>query len=999
LGLDFGTLNFKAALVKPGIPLEIVLTKDSKRKEAAAAAFKPKRDGQNAIVAEVGTFPERAYGSDALALQGRIPGEVFPNLKPLLGLPWSETANAAVEAYKERYPAVQAAQVREMGTTMFMSAAFAKEEMPWSVEELLAMELANVKRNAEAMAGKGNTVEDAVVTVPAFYTADERRAIERAADLAGLSVNALVTDGLAVGLDYAKSRTFPEVTAGGKAEVHLVFDMGAGSTTATLLRFQGRSVKDVGRFNKTVQEVAVLGTGWDRTLGGDSLNQVIVNDYVHKFLTKPVLKSRGVQAEEIKGNGRVMSRLWKEAEKARQVLSANTQTSSSFEELLPEIDFRTKLTRADFESLTSSFADRVAGPINDALAVAKLTMADVDSVILFGGAVRTPFVQKKLEEVAGGSGKLRSNVNADESAVFGAAFKGAGLSPSFKVKEIRNSDIAGYATGMTFTDAGKDRRQGLFSATSPVGHGAATKQVNFKDKEDFAFALYQVINGVDRPVTRVQTANLTASVKELNSNFGCENNDISTRFSIKLSNIDGLPEVIGGTVSCEVEGAVKSGSVGDSVKDWLGFGKKKDQDPLGESGEDDGPVEQVDAATPSSSGSSVTGSSSGASTSSKAPEKPKKRTESIPIAFSTAAQGNPQPAPEEVKRMRDRLAAFDRSDRARLAREEAMNVLESYTYYVRDFLSNTDFAPVSTETQRTAISKLLESTREFMESPALVTKATEEIFREKLSGLKKLVEPIQARRKEELGRPEKVAALRTSLEQTQKLMDMVRGQVSKASEAQSKASVLAAEKAAASPASSTTAATGDDDFADLEEPDAAGSGSGSGSGSTTATPAPPKYTDPAQFSPYTDADLTEVEGAYDSVSAWLKEKETAQGKLQSHEEPTLLVRDIEAKAAELSAVMTDLLYKKMKAPKPSSSSSSRKKPRTSAKSSKKKGKSALTATTEALEEGEATAEAKPKPSFLTVNGDDEMPTEEEILEMVNRVQGKDGKAEAEHEEL
>lgn len=985
LGLDFGTLNIKAALVKPGIPLEIVLTKDSKRKETAAVAFKPNRDSKNNVIAELGTFPERLYGGDALALQGRIPGEVYPNLKPLLGVPWTDGSNEAVEVYKGRYPAVQAVQVREMGTTMFKSDAFVQEEPPWSVEELLAMELANVKHNAESMAGKGNTVEDVVITVPPFYTADERRAIERAAGLAGLSVNALISDGLAVGLDYAKSRTFPEVTKGQKAEHHLVFDMGAGSTTATLLRFQGRSVKDVGRYNKTVQEVAVLGTGWDRTLGGDSLNQVILNDYVHKFLTKPVMKSRGIPAEEIKSNGRVMARLWKEAEKARQVLSANTETSSSFEELLPDIDFRMKLSRTDFEKLAEPFAERVAHPIETALAAAKLTMADVDSIILHGGAVRTPFVQRKLEEVAGGSAKLRSNVNADESAVFGAAFKGAGLSPSFKVKEIRDSDVAGYAADMTYTDSGKDRRQQLFSATSPIGHGATTKQVTFKDKEDFVFALYQVIDDADRPVTRMQTDNLTASVKELNTKFGCENQDITTKFSIRLSAVDGLPQVLGGTVSCDVEGTVKSGSVGDTVKDWLGFGGKKDQEPLKEGVEDDGPVEEVDAATSASSatGSSSASSGSASTSSSKVPEKPKRRTESISIGFSVSSQGNPQPAPEEVKRMRDRLAAFDRSDQARLAREEALNVLESYTYFVRDFLGNADYSSVSTDAMRTEVSKLLETTREFMESPGQAAKATEETLREKLSGLKKLVQPIQSRRKEEVARPEKVQALRSSLEQTQQLMENVREQVEKASSASSKASEMEASRSAAEAESSTTAAPSADDFDDLEEP---------GTASAMTTDAP-KYSSPADFSPYTEVDLKDVEEVYDSVSKWLAEKESEQGKLKPYEEPALLVADIESQASKLSSVMTDLIYKKMQKPKSSSSKKATKAKTSKTKASSKKGKKS--STTEAPAEETESA----RPGFVTVNSDDEMPTEEEILEMVGKAKGKGGKGSVKRDEL
>lgn len=956
LGIDFGTLNLKAALVKPGIPLEIVLSKDSKRKEVAAVAFKPNRDSKNQVLAEIGVFPERVYGGDALALQGRMPGEVFPNLKPLLGLPWSETTGASdvVGTYKSRYPAVQAQQVKEMGTVLVKSSAFVDSEPPWAVEELLAMELANVRRNAEAMAGKGTTVADAVITVPAFYTADERRAIERAADLAGLNVNALITDGLAVGLDYAKSRTFPEVTKGEKPEYHVVFDMGAGSTTATVLRFQGKSVKDVGRFNKTVQEVAVMGAGWDRTLGGDSLNQVIVEDYVQKFMTKPVLKSRGIKEEEIKSNGRLMSRLWKEAEKARTVLSANAETSSSFEELLPEIDFRTKLSRTAFEELTVDFAERVAKPIESALAAAKLTMKDIDSIILHGGAVRTPFVQRQLESYAGGTSKLRSNVNADESAVFGAAFKGASLSPSFKVKEIRDSDVASYAAGMAYADGGKQRKQQLFAPTSPVGSGAATKQVTFKDKDDFAFGLYQVVDGLDRKISKVQTSNLTDSVRELNIKFGCEKEDISTKFSIRLSAVDGLPEVLAGTVSCQVEGTEKGGSVIDSAKDWLGFGGKKGQEPLKE-GEDDGPTEEVDAATSTSAdaSASTTGSADVASeSSSKVPEKPKKRTETINLAFTVSAEGIPQPAPEEIKRMHDRLAAFDRSDKARLAREEALNVLESYTYFVRDFLGNSEYTEAATDSMRSEISKLLENTRSFMESPSDVAKATQETLKEKLSALKKLVEPIQKRRKEELARPEKVEAMRKALEQTESYIQLVKGQVEAAASASKEA-----EASSSAASSSEPVASSSDDFADLEDAE--------------TTTAAPKASDPPSMPPYTAEDVERLEAAYEHARSWFREKEGEQGKLESHEDPVLTVKDLEAEANKLSSVMTDLIYKKIRQqPKPSSS----KKPKGSKTKAAKKSRSTAA--------GDETSSGKA--ARITINPEDEMLTEEEIESMISK---------------
>lgn len=969
LGLDFGTLNLKATLVKPGIPLDIVLTKDSKRKESAAVAFKPTRDSSNNVIAELGTYPERAYGGDALSLQGRMPSEVFPNLKPLLGLPWSGEQSETVQGYKSRYPAVQATQDGKLGTTVFKSSAFNTAEEPWSVEELLAMELSNVKGNAEGMAG--NAVEDAVVTIPAFYTVDEKRAIEKAAELAGLNVMSLISDGLAVGLDYAKSRTFPTVNDGGKPEHHVVFDMGAGSATATVLRFQSRKVKDVGKYNKTVQEVAVLGTGWDRTLGGDSLNQLIVDDYINKFMTKPVLKSRGIQAEEVAKNGRVMSRVWKDAEKARHVLSANSDTHSFFEELLPEVDFKTKLTRADFEALASDYTERVPGPLKDALAAAKLTIDDIDSVILHGGAVRTPFVQRKLEEFVGKSDKIRSNVNADESAVFGAAFKAAGLSPSFKVKEIRDSDVAGYPAGITFNDGGKDRRQGLFTATSPVGNGASTKQVSFKNKDDFDFGLYQQVDDIDRAVATIKTTNLTASVAALKDRFSCEKEDVSTKFSVRLNAIDGIPEVVSGTVSCETDQAAKS--VGDSVKGWLGFGKKNEQEPLqGEDGTET--TEEVEASSTASSSATDSASSPASASSSAAPEKPKKRTESITVAFTTSTKGLPQPSQEEVKRMRDRLAAFDRSDKARYAREEALNVLESFTYYVRDFLDNSDYSPVSTQAQRDELSKLLTQTKEFMEEPKEIAKATEKVFKDRLSALKKLVEPIKQRRTESEGREDKVSALKQSLEQTDKLIDSVREQVQKAEEE--------ASKSASSASPSTTASPDPDNLEDDDE--------ASTTSSAKASPTP------SSFSPYTNEDLTSISKIHSDVSAWLNEKTTAQNKLKPHEDPVLTLKDLEAQAAKLSDAMLELVQKKIRQPKASSSSS--KKPKSKTSKAGKKGKSSSTSTSSSAA-GEAETDVPdadgPKVVKMEPGEDGEMPSEDEILRRVREAMGeKEG-----HDEL
>ncbi|KAL2053236.1 hypothetical protein ABVK25_006561 [Lepraria finkii] len=350
LGIDLGTEYIKAALVKPGIPLDIVLTKDSKRKEIAAIAFKPLRTKAN--TAESDSYPERVYGGDAMALSARFPSDVYPNLKSLLGLKLNDDL---VSEYGETYSGLKMVEWPETGTIGFKSDCFVAEEEPWLIEELLAMELKNIKGNAETVAGKGSSIKDTVITVPSFYTVEERRAITLAADMAGLRVLSLISDGLSVGLNYATSRTFPTVNEGGKPEIHLVYDMGAGSTTATVLRFQGRTVKDVGKFNKTIQEVQVLSTSWDKSLGGDALNRVILEDMIEKITESSHIKPLGLQSNHVKSHGRTMAKLWKEAERIRQVLSANTEMSTAVEGLYYEdFTFKYKLSRAGFEKLALS---------------------------------------------------------------------------------------------------------------------------------------------------------------------------------------------------------------------------------------------------------------------------------------------------------------------------------------------------------------------------------------------------------------------------------------------------------------------------------------------------------------------------------------------------------------------------------------------------------------------------------------------------------------------
>jgi hypoxia up-regulated 1 len=901
LGVDLGTEFIKAALVKPGIPLEIVLTKDSRRKEISAVAFKPPQNGP-----KPNTFPERLYGSDAMALSARFPGDVYPNLKTLLGLP---ADHATVKEYAERHPALQLGEhALTKSATLKSKGAFTAEEEAWLVEDLLAMELQSIRRNAEALAGSDTTVRSVVLTVPPFYTLDEKRAIELAAELAGLRVLSLVTDGLAVGLNYATSRQFPNIKDGAKPEHHMVFDMGAGSTKATVMKFQSRTVKDIGKFNKTIQEVQVLGSGWDRTLGGDTLNSLIVDDMISKFVDTSGAKKVSATIAQVKAHGRAVAKLSKEAERLRHVLSANINAGASFEGLFEDVDFKYKLSRAEFEAMAELHADRVAAAINGALEMADLKDVALDSVILHGGATRTPFVQKQLEKIFGGSDKLRSNVNSDESAVFGAAFRAAELSPSFRVKEIRIADGAVYPVSMKWTNQNqKTQTQRLWTATSHLG--ATPKEVPFNNREDFGIDFSQQVPSTtgseEKPIKLLATKNLTETITMLKEKYSCDPSAVQFKIGLRLSSEDGEVEVTKMTVECEAEELEKEGIM-DGVKNLFGFGKNKDQQPLkeGESSEIE-PESSSSSTTTSTTTSTETASSRSSTESAKSDSKPaekKKLTVTIPIKYELTAAGAPQLSKADVTAHRERLKLFEASDRSRRQREEALNQLEGFTYKVRDFLDSESFIAASTEEERATLEKKSSDASEWLYGEG--ADASKEDLKKRHKELQDIVTKVQTRIEDNTKRPELVKGLKDALNQTDEFVKQIRKQIAEYEAFQSSASASStASPTTTSSSSAVTPAASEGDFAGLEDDDASSTAQSMEYLEKERGPVPPMYT---------VEDLKDTEEAFKTISAWLEEKEAAQAKLGPTDDSVLTTKDLTAKRERLDKVGMELAMKGVK---------------------------------------------------------------------------------------
>ncbi|KPI43908.1 Hypoxia up-regulated protein 1 [Cyphellophora attinorum] len=873
LGIDIGTSYIKAGIANPGHAIDVVLTKDTKRKEAAALAFKPSRTQSN----DKDAFPERLYGSDARSR--------FPEVE-LVEIPRGESSKEATVGIKSK----------SMGT---------KAE-PYMVEELLAMELKNMLANAEAVVAKGVSVNNVVITYPSFYTAQEKRAIELAADLAGLRVLSLISDGAAVGLQYATTRTFESVNDGAKPEYHVIYDMGAGSTTATVLKFQGRTIKTAAKRNQTIQEVVALGTAHDRTLGGDSLTDVIVADLVHELVQSKKAQSLGVEVGAVRESGKAMARIWKEAERLRQTLSINPAAYASMEGLYhDDINFKYSVTRDRFEELTLDHAGRVKGPLVSALEAAGITLAELDSVILHGGAIRTPFVQKQLELAVGDAKKIRTNVNADEAAVLGATFQAAAVSPGFRVKDIRVHDISGSPFTLKWTVDGKERQQKLFTPLSQI---ATEKQVPLKVLEDTKFEFVQG-GDVDTIISNVEATNLTKSIAQLKEKYGCTPSNISTVFRIRLSSLDGLPEVVSGSVSCESDGS-KDGGVLDNVKGLFGFGGKKEQATLIEDVDDPASIvpEPVDdptssastisSASPSESGSALS-EESATKSSSKEPATPTPSVVVINLALRSSPFGLNAPPEKALPQVRQRLTDFDTSDRNIVLRADANNLLEAFTYEARNYLEDDSFIAVSSKKARDKLAEELSAASDWLYGDGVDAKLKD--IKEKLKGLRSQVDPVLKRISENSKRDDAVKALQDGLKSMKGTMEMVESSVKKAAE--DAAASASSASAAAKESPSSTSSSPSDDLDD--DPYSSASSAADPSETESDTPIFKPYE-------YSQADLDSLTKVQDSVQKWLDDKLKAQKKLGPYDDPAVLVSELEAKGSEVQKEVTNLLMKSIK---------------------------------------------------------------------------------------
>ncbi len=288
----------------------------------------------------------------------------------------------------------------------------------YTPQEISARVLMKLKRDAEAYLG--DTVTDAVITVPAYFNDSQRQATKEAGEIAGLNVLRIINEPTSAALAYGLDK-------GDKEQTILVFDLGGGTFDVSLLEI-GDGV------------VEVKATSGDNNLGGDDWDDKIVDWLVTNF--------KNAHGVDLSKDKMAMQRLREAAEKAKIELSSSMQTSINLPYITASAEgplhLEETLTRAQFEQMTSDLLDRTKSPVEAVIKDAGIKVADIDQVVLVGGSTRMPAVAEVVKKITGKD--PNKGVNPDEVVAIGAALQAGVLKG--EVKDVLLLDVTPLSLGI-----------------------------------------------------------------------------------------------------------------------------------------------------------------------------------------------------------------------------------------------------------------------------------------------------------------------------------------------------------------------------------------------------------------------------------------------------------------------------------------------------------------------------------------------------------------------
>jgi len=371
IGIDLGTTNSVVAVMEAGHP-KVLVNEQGARLTPSVVAFTDKG--------------ERLVGQRAKNQQVTNPKRTVFSIKRFMGRRHSEVAQEEkIVPYEIVGGPEELVRVKVDGNE-------------YAPPEISAIVLRDLKATAERYLGE--TVERAVITVPAYFNDSQRQATKEAGKIAGLKVERIINEPTAAALAYGLEKKLNQKIA--------VFDLGGGTFDISLL--------DVG---DNVFEV--LSTNGDTHLGGDDFDEELINHLAEEFR-----KQEGI---DLRKDAMALQRLKEAAERAKCELSGSMETTINLPYITADAGgpkhLQMTITRSKFEQLVEKLVERCRGPVVKALQDAKVSPADIGEVALVGGSTRIPMVQKLVKEIFGK--EPSRGINPDEVVAMGAAVQGAVL--------------------------------------------------------------------------------------------------------------------------------------------------------------------------------------------------------------------------------------------------------------------------------------------------------------------------------------------------------------------------------------------------------------------------------------------------------------------------------------------------------------------------------------------------------------------------------------------
>ena len=389
IGIDLGTTNSCVAVMEAG-KAEIIINSEGKRTTPSVISFK---DG------------DRSVGDPAKRQSVTNPTNTVYSVKRFIGSKYSEISK---EANKMAYKVVKG----KSGTVVVKI-----DDKDYIPQEISAVILQNLKKTAEDYLGED--VTQAVITVPAYFNDEQRKATKEAGEIAGLEVLRIINEPTAAALAYGLNDKEEKTIA--------VYDLGGGTFDISILEI-GDGVFEV------------LSTNGDTHLGGDNFDEVIVDWLLDEFKSENNM--------DLSSDPAALQRLREGAEKAKVELSNSKQTEINLPYITadgtgPKHLVKT-LSRAKFESMVDGLVKKSLAPVRKALKDAKLKVTDIDEVLLVGGSTRIPVIQEAVKKLF--KKEPSKGVNPDEVVAMGAAIQGGVLAG--EVNDVLLLDVTPLSLGI-----------------------------------------------------------------------------------------------------------------------------------------------------------------------------------------------------------------------------------------------------------------------------------------------------------------------------------------------------------------------------------------------------------------------------------------------------------------------------------------------------------------------------------------------------------------------